>query len=86
MFNERLKKLREQAGMTQEGLARLADISTATVAKLEHVKGQDPNWSTVLKLAKALGVSVAAFVPDEAPPPAQEGGATKGKRKKGGAK
>jgi transcriptional regulator with XRE-family HTH domain len=59
-FNERLKELREKAGLTQEGLARAADISLSSVSKLEQ-NPTDPSWSTVQSLAKALGVDCKAF-------------------------
>lgn len=62
-FNERLKALRESAGLTQEGLARAAGVSVSTVSKLEQL-GQDPAWSTVVKIAAGLGVSVEAFASD----------------------
>jgi transcriptional regulator with XRE-family HTH domain len=65
-FSERLKALREAAGMTQEGLARKAGLSTSTISKLEQ-RGVDPAWSTVQRLALALGVRVEAFEED-APP------------------
>ncbi len=73
-FGERLKTLRTAKGLTQEGLARAADLSSATVAKLEHVKGMDPSWSTVVKLADALNVSTDAFRSDhkEEGPPVKE--------------
>ncbi len=32
-----------------------------TVAKLEHVEGMDPSWSTVQKLARALGAPYEAM-------------------------
>jgi transcriptional regulator with XRE-family HTH domain len=94
-FGERLRLLRKAAGMTQEKLARAADVSNATVFKLETVEGQDPSWSTVVKLARALGVSVAEFDVQEEPAAgaaeeearAAEPTAVKGKgKKKGGAK
>lgn len=62
-FGDRLKALREGKGMTQEGLARAAGVSVGTVSKLEQ-KGIDPSWSTVQKLAAALGVPVGAFATD----------------------
>ncbi len=66
-FGRRLKELRASADMTQEAVARAADVSLATVAKLERGE-TDPTWNTVRALAKALGVSVADFdVADEAP-------------------
>jgi transcriptional regulator with XRE-family HTH domain len=63
-FNERLKSLREAAGLTQEKLARTADMSTSAVSKLEQ-GGIDPSWSTVQRLARALGVRVEAFDEDD---------------------
>jgi transcriptional regulator with XRE-family HTH domain len=64
-FKDRLKALREAAGLTQEGLARAADMSTSTVAKIENA-GVDPAWSTVIRLAHGLGVRADAFE-DEQP-------------------
>jgi transcriptional regulator with XRE-family HTH domain len=70
-FGERLKVLRQDAGLTQEGLARAASLSTSTVSKLEQ-RALDPSWSTVLQLAKALSVEVSAFVREDDLPPASE--------------
>jgi transcriptional regulator with XRE-family HTH domain len=73
-FADRLKALREARGLTQEGLARAADMSTSTVAKIENA-GVDPAWSTVLRLAKGLGVKADAFQDVEAEP--EDGSAAK---------
>ncbi|MHB1422106.1 MAG: helix-turn-helix transcriptional regulator [Gemmataceae bacterium] len=68
-FSTRLRELREKAELTQEGLARLANLSTATIVKLEREsKEQDPSWSTVQALADALGVSTEAFRVQATPP------------------
>jgi transcriptional regulator with XRE-family HTH domain len=56
-FHERLKVLRDTAGLSQEALARAAGISTSAVTKLEQA-GKEPSWDTAKKLAKALGVSL----------------------------
>jgi transcriptional regulator with XRE-family HTH domain len=64
-FGGRLKELREAAGLSQDGLARAAGLSTSTVAKIERLD-IDPSWTTVQALAKALGVDCTAFQ-DEAP-------------------
>jgi DNA-binding XRE family transcriptional regulator len=45
--------------MTQQGLAVAAGLSVSFVGKLEAEK-VDPTWSTVIRLARALGVGVAA--------------------------
>lgn len=80
-FSERLKALRTERGLAQEALARAAGVSTATVARLEHA-GLDPSWSTVVKLAGALGVNPNDFLDKEPPPEAAP--AKKRRGKKGG--
>ena len=58
MHLKNLAKLRREKGLTQEGLARKADISFHTVVKLESGGIKNPKIDTVVKLAKALGVSI----------------------------
>jgi len=60
-FAVRIRKLREQRGMTQEMLARRAKISRVYVAQIER-KRQDPTLSVVVRLAKALKVKVGNLV------------------------
>lgn len=57
-ISKTLRKLREQKGLTQEKLARLADVSNNTVIKIEAGKNENPTLDTLKKLAKALDVSV----------------------------
>ena len=54
----KFKELREQAGMTQEGLAFKAGLSRATVAEIENNPEKKPSLRTLEKLARALGVSL----------------------------
>ena len=58
---ENLKRLRKAAGMTQEQLARRADLSLGYVQRLE-VGRHDPPVSTLRALAKALGVPVTELL------------------------
>jgi transcriptional regulator with XRE-family HTH domain len=82
-FGKRLKQLREAAGLTQEGLARAAGLSTSAVARIEQ-RGKDPAWSTVQRLARALGVALSAFEPEaEGEQQARQGRPTKPARGKG---
>lgn len=60
----RLKELREAAGLSQEKLARAADISFRTVQHIEKHHG-DPRLSTARRLAKALGVTVDELLPED---------------------
>ena len=59
-FAKRLKALRKEASMSQEDVARKAEVSLSTIVKLE-AGNVEPTWATVLAIAKALGVSVAKF-------------------------
>jgi DNA-binding XRE family transcriptional regulator len=59
-FAARLRELRGQAGLTQDGLAEMAGLNRFSVAKLEQGH-REPNWPTVLRLAAALRVGVQAF-------------------------
>jgi transcriptional regulator with XRE-family HTH domain len=73
-FNERLRRLREAAGLSQEALGRAAGLSTSAISKLEQRALMDPSWSTVVKLAEALGVDCTRFLDGNgaAPAPAAE--------------
>lgn len=65
----RLKELRIAAGQTQKQLAERAGVSLRTIGALER-GAYDPVWTTVTRLARALGVSIAAFLE----PPARGAG------------
>jgi len=53
-----LRKLRKANGLSQEKLARLADVANNTIIKIEAGKNQNPTLDTLKKIAKALGVSI----------------------------
>ena len=57
-IGKNLKKLREQKGISQDRLFKLADISSNTVAKLELDGSSNPTIETLQKIAKTLGVGV----------------------------
>jgi transcriptional regulator with XRE-family HTH domain len=57
----RLKRLREERGLTQERLAKQAGVSHGYLARLE-IGMHDPSLSTLAKLAKALKVTVSDLV------------------------
>jgi transcriptional regulator with XRE-family HTH domain len=93
-FAARLKRLREQAGLTQAELARRAGMHQRGIAKLEQAE-REPTWSTVEALAAALNLDCTAFAgtstppsaePLPPPPPAPRGrpkGKARGRPKKG---
>lgn len=53
-----IKKLREAKGLSQEKLARLADVANNTLIKMESGENKNPTLDTLKKIAKAFGVSV----------------------------
>ena len=53
-----IKKLREAKGLSQEKLARLADVANNTLIKMESGENQNPTLDTLKKVSKALDVSV----------------------------
>lgn len=57
----RLKRLREDCELTQEQLAKRSGVSHGYLARLE-IGMHDPSMSTLVKLAKALKVTVAKLV------------------------
>jgi DNA-binding XRE family transcriptional regulator len=72
-FGARLKELREAAGLTQGDLAEACGVNRFSIAKVEQGL-RDPSWPLALRLARALGVSVADFAPAEGPQAGKAGG------------
>ncbi|MBL7130108.1 MAG: helix-turn-helix transcriptional regulator [Candidatus Omnitrophica bacterium] len=62
MLAQNIRRLRLKKGLSQEKLARLADISNATLIKIESGVAKEPTITTVAKIAKALGVSINELV------------------------
>ena len=57
-ISKNLKKRRETKGLSQEKLARLADVANNTIIKIEGGKNQNPTFDTLKKIAKALDISI----------------------------
>lgn len=53
-----IKKHRKEKGLSQDKLSRLADVSHATIIKIESGGIQSPTIDTVQKIAKALGIGL----------------------------
>lgn len=54
-LGERVRRHRESAGLTQEALARAADIGRVTLVRLENGE-QSPRFRTLKAVAEALGM------------------------------
>jgi transcriptional regulator with XRE-family HTH domain len=67
-FADRLKALRSRAALSQSQLAERAGLGVSTVQQFEYGL-REPSYGTLVKLARALGVSLSAFDQEDAPPP-----------------
>ena len=56
-ITKNLRRLREAKRLSQEKLARLADVANNTIVKIEAGKNQNPTLDTLKKISEALGVS-----------------------------
>ena len=59
-----LRTARERALLTQEELAARADVQPLTISRIETDK-VEPRYSTIRKLAKALGRDPSELLPKE---------------------
>ena len=57
-ISKNLRKMREKKGLSQERLARLADVANNTIIKIESGKNQNPTLDTLQKVSRALEVGV----------------------------
>ena len=62
MLAQNIKKYRKSLKLTQEALARKADVSYHTIAKLEARGITDPRMETLKKIADALNISIDMLV------------------------
>jgi transcriptional regulator with XRE-family HTH domain len=58
----RLRRLREAKGWTQAELAKKAHVTQAFISQLEAGAKATPSVVHILRIAKALGVTVEALV------------------------
>ena len=66
-IGQRVKALRLARELSQEALARRADVSLNVVTRLERGVITDPHYSTLTALAVALGASVGELVGESVP-------------------
>lgn len=55
-FGERLRKIRERQDLKQSDLARRSGLTPAAISQLENGQ-REPNFSTMIRLANALGTT-----------------------------
>jgi DNA-binding XRE family transcriptional regulator len=57
-----VKRLREKMWISQEKLARLADVSNNTIINIEAGKQNNPTIETLKKIAKALNAPIEDLI------------------------
>ncbi len=57
-IGKNIKRYRQEKGLSQDKLSKLADLSLNTVVKIELDESPNPTIETIQRIAKALGVSV----------------------------
>jgi len=58
MIGKNIKKIRQQKKLSQEKLARSADISLNTLTKIESGFTKRPSLQTIKQIADALGITI----------------------------
>lgn len=57
-IGKNIKKIRQDKGISQDRLSKLADLSLNTVVTVESGANPNPTIETLTKIAKALSVGV----------------------------
>ncbi len=61
-ISENIKKMRTKLSLTQDDLAKKADIKYTTLMKVESGTVNKPSVQTMDKIARALGVSIEDLI------------------------
>jgi transcriptional regulator with XRE-family HTH domain len=70
-FGQRLRELRDQQGVSQDALARETDVHPTAIGRFER-GAREPRLTTILRLARGLGVSPGELVNELAASSAQK--------------
>ena len=62
IISKNIKKLHTKFGLTQDDLAKKADIKYTTLMTSESGTVNKPSVQTMAKIAKALGVSIEGLI------------------------
>ncbi|MBU4274775.1 helix-turn-helix domain-containing protein [Patescibacteria group bacterium] len=61
-IGKNIKKIRQEKGISQDRLSKLADLSLNTVVTVESGANPNPTIETLIKIAKALEVGVNELI------------------------
>ena len=59
---DNIRKARKKVGLSQDKLAREADVAYNTIVKIESGENKNPTIETLRSIAKALDVSVDELI------------------------
>ena len=62
MLAENIKKYRQKKGLSQDKLAKVANVTHTTLIKLESGRNDNPTIKTLKKIADALGIGIDDLV------------------------
>lgn len=62
MLSENIKKFRKKKGLSQDKLAKLADVTLTTLVKIESGVNDNPTIKTLKKIADVLEISLNELV------------------------
>lgn len=65
MFNEKLKAVRKQKGLSQAALGKLLGVQTQTISNWENGKSE-PNLKTINKLCDILNIPLYSLISKDA--------------------
>ena len=57
-LSKNIKKYRSKLGVSQDKLSKIADVTLHTLTKIESGATTDPRIETVIRIAKALNVTL----------------------------
>lgn len=62
VLSKNIKKFRDKAGLSQDNLARKANIPTSTYVKIESGYTPNPSIQTVVNIAEALNIKIDELI------------------------
>lgn len=65
MFAKKIRNLRKKKKISQETLARLANVSLNTIVKIESGESRHPTIQTMAGIAEGLGISLDELIKKE---------------------
>lgn len=58
MISANIRKIRQQRGISQDRLSKIADLSLNTIVKIESGRNPNPTIKTLSRIAKSFNVKV----------------------------